>query len=123
MAVPDTRQPDKDQIALEDTGQPDTGQLYKRNVQNLSLMANGSADARKISDLFAKAYQVDPFTDRILGLSQNGTTQYKEISLADCKERNSRLVYCDCIYIPDHIPLRLQLLQGHHDPLAIGYPG
>jgi len=66
---------------------------------------------------------MDPFPERILGLLCDGTRRCNEISLADCKERNSRLLYRDCIYVPDHTPLRLQLLQNHHDPPAMGHPG
>jgi transposase InsO family protein len=105
-------------MAAPDAGQPDKG-----NAPNLSLMANDGPDAGKISALLAEAYRVDPFPDRILELLRNGTRQCKEISLADCKEWNGRLVYRDCIYVPDHIPLRLQLLQDHHDPPAMGHPG
>ena len=33
------------------------------------------------------------------------------------------MIYWDCIYVPDHVPLRLRLLQDHHDPPAVGHPG
>ena len=33
------------------------------------------------------------------------------------------MIYWDCIYVPDHIPLRLRLLQDHHDPPAVGHAG
>ena len=77
----------------------------------------------QISTLLEEAYQVDPFPERILGLLRDDIRHCKEISLADCKEKNGRLVYRDCIYVPDHMPLRLRLLQIHHDPPAIGHPG
>jgi hypothetical protein len=68
-------------------------------------------NARLISALFAEAYQIDSFSDRIIGLLQDGTRHCKEISLADYQENDSRLVYRNCVYVPDHLPLRLRLLQ------------
>jgi len=32
-------------------------------------------------------------------------------------------LYRDCTFVPDHTPLRLRLLQDHHDPPAMGHPG
>jgi len=93
-----------------DAGQPDAGQA-------------GQPENRRIATLLAEAYQVDEFLGPILGLLHDGTRQCKEISLADCKETNGRLFYQDCLYVPDYTPLRLQLLQDHHDPPAMGHPG
>ena len=95
-----------------DTGQPDTGQLDA-----------GQPDAGWIATLLTEAYQVDQFLGGILGLLHDSTRQCKEISLADCKEESGRLLYRDCIFVLDHTPLRLWLLQDHHDPPAMGHPG
>jgi len=65
---------------------------------------------------------VDQFPGQILGLLRDGTRQCKEISLANCKEMGGRLLYQDCTFVPDHTPLRLRLLQDHHDPPAMGHP-
>ena len=122
-----------------DAGRPDTLDV----ANSLSLMANdvpkaGQPDAvqldtvqpdavqpdpGRIATLLTEAYQVDQFPGRILGLLRDGTRQCKEISLADCKEMNGRLFYRDCIFVPDHTPLQLQLLQDHHDPPTMGHPG
>jgi len=77
----------------------------------------------KILTLLEEAYQVYPFPERILRLLRDDVQQCKEISLADCKEKNGRLVYRDCIYVPDHMLLRLRLLQNQYDPPVIGHPG
>jgi len=97
-------------------------------VNSLQLLANDVLDARQpdagqIATLLAEAYLVDQFPGWILGLLRDGTRQCKEISLADCKERSGRLLYRDCIFVPDHTPLQLRLLQDHHDPPAMGHPG
>jgi len=110
-----------------DAGRPDGLDA----VNSLSLMANDAPDAvqagqldnGRIATLLAEAYQVNQFPGRILGLLRDGTRQCKEISLADCKEMNGRLFYRDCLFVPDHTPLRLRLLQDHHDPPAMGHPG
>jgi len=51
--------------------------------------------AGRISTLLAEVYQADPFPEQILGLLRNCARQCKEISLANCKERNGRLIYRD----------------------------
>jgi len=61
----------------------------------------------QVSTLLEEAYQVDPFPEWILRLLRDDIRHSKEISLADCKEKNGRLVYRDCIYVPDHKLLRL----------------
>jgi len=97
---------------VPDIRQPDTGQLDA-----------GQPDARRIATLLTEAYQVDQFLGRILGLLRDGTRQCKEISLANCKKMGGRLLYRDCTFVLDHTPLRLRLLQDHHDPPAMGHPG
>jgi len=96
--------------AAPDAGQPDAGQA-------------GQPENGRIATLLAEAYQVDEFPGRILGLLRDGTRQCKKISLANCKETNGRLFYRDCLFVPDHTPLRLRLLQEYHDPPALGHPG
>jgi len=104
---------------------PDAEQLDagRMDVPGAEQIDARQPDAGRISKLLTEAYRADPFPERILGLLRNGARQYKEISLADCKERDSRLIYRDCIYVPDHVPLRLRLLQDNLDPPAMGYPG
>ena len=84
-------------------------------VNSLSLMGNdtsdarqldaGQLDARRITTLLTEAYQVDEFPGEILALLHDGTRQCKEISLAEYKGINGRLLYQDCIFLPDHTPL------------------
>jgi transposase InsO family protein len=85
--------------------------------------ADAVASVGRISAFLSEAYEMDPLPNRILELLRDGARHCKEVSLADCKEKDGRLIYCDCIYLPDHMPLRLQLLQDHHDPPAMGRPG
>ena len=75
-----------------------------------------------ITDLLKEAYETDPLPNRILKLLREGSRHSSEISLADCKVKDGRLIYRDFIYVPDHPPLQLRLLKDHHKPPAIGHP-
>jgi len=130
--VADARQPDDGRIDIPvagqaDAGQPDAGQpdagQPDAGQPDIGQPNTGQPDAGRISTLLAESYRADPFPTRILGLLRNGARQCKEISLAECKEQDGQLLYRDCVYVPDHPPLRLQLLQDHHDPPAMGHPG
>jgi len=81
------------------------------------------AERPATSDLFTEAYRIDLLPNRILRQLEEGSRHSREISLADCKVRDNRLIYRDCIYVPDYTPLRLRLLQDHHEPPAVGHPG
>ena len=108
----DAGQPDDGRIDVPDAGQPNAGQAEA-----------GQPDDGRMFTLLTEPCRAELFPSRILGLLWNGTQQCKEISLAECKERDGRLLYGDSVYVPDHPPLRLQLLQDHHDPPALGHPG
>ena len=77
-----------------------------------------------IPDLFKEACHTDPhLPNRILRQPEEVSRHSREISLANCKVKDNRLIYRDCVYVPDHMLLRLRLLLDHHDPPAIGHPG
>lgn len=76
-----------------------------------------------LETLFVDAYKSDPFPSSILRMLEDGVQISKDISLGDCSNLNNRLLYRDCHYVPDHDPLRLHLLQTHHDSPATGHPG
>jgi len=92
------------------------------HVQPVADHAN-HAERPATSDLFTEAYQIDLLSNRILRQLEEGSRHSREISLADCKVRDNRLIYQDCIYVLDYTPLRLRLLQDHHEPPAVGHPG
>ena len=81
------------------------------------------AERPATSDLFTEAYRINPLPNWILRQLEEGSRHSREISLADCKVRDNRLTYQDCIYVPDYTPLRLRLLGDHHEPPAVGHPG
>jgi hypothetical protein len=75
-----------------------------------------------LDELFHQGIAEDPFPVKVLEKLRNGVYHTKEFSLAKCREENGLLSYCNCIYVPSHNRLHLQILQSHHDPPAVGPP-
>lgn len=82
-----------------------------------------------LEELLATAYERDPTPSRIMDAIRKGDrrlppdlTQLK-IPLAECSERDARLYVRDRLFVPDHDPIRLRLLQTCHDDAAAGHPG
>jgi hypothetical protein len=89
----------------------------------LAMTASNQPDTSPtLSQLFHKAYDTDPFP-KVLEMLKNGTKQCKDITLAECEEHNNLLLYRWQIWVPDYEPLKLHLMQQHHDTLTAGYPG
>jgi hypothetical protein len=76
-----------------------------------------------LDELFLEAYQTDPFPSQVLTMLDNQVRHSRLISLAECGRDDNRLTYRNRIYVPNHEPLRLRLLQDHHDVPAAGHPG
>jgi len=95
------------------------------NVSSLYLLADDELefDAPDLEALWETAYDEDPFPNRILEMLTRGIRHCRQISLADCKRQGDRLLYRDRLYVPDHDPLRLEILRYHHDNPAAGHPG
>ena len=80
-------------------------------------------EEHSIDELFKQGFAADPFPARVLGMLRDGVRHTREISLAECREENGRLIYRNRIYVPSHDQLRLRILRSHHDPPAVGHPG
>src|SRR5690606_36033093 len=76
-----------------------------------------------LEELFDDAYEHDAFPRSVLQMLTDNVRYSKLISLGECAEVNGRLTYRSRLYVPDHEPLRLHLLQQHHEPPAAGHPG
>jgi len=63
-----------------------------------------------IENLFDQAYGEDLLPRDVLQQLQEGRTRSKQLSLAECKEENGHLIYRDRVYVPDYLPLKLQLI-------------
>ena len=47
----------------------------------------------------------------------------KCISLVECSERNGKLVYQNHVYVPNYMPLKLQIIKDFYDSPGAGHPG
>jgi hypothetical protein len=52
-----------------------------------------SPDTSTLGQLFHEACATDPFPNKVLQMLKDGTKQCKDITLAECKERNNLLLY------------------------------
>lgn len=103
--------------------------LKKENLDpKLSLLSGSLTNEPAVLDdplikLMTKAYEADPFPIKILNMLANKVQQSKEISLGECTNQRDWLYYRNSIYVPDYPPLKLFILQNHHDSPAAGHPG
>ena len=100
--------------------------LKPQNIdKSLRLLADlpQNQERPSLKTLFDLGYEADPFPSQIIQMLADNIQSSKEISLADCKVTNGQLRYRDCIYVPNYDPLRLRILQDHHDPPTMGHPG
>jgi hypothetical protein len=97
--------------------------IKPRNILQLSAMATPIPDSPVLAQLFTDSYNEDPFPNKILKLIRHGAKHCREISLAECDEHNNLLHYCQRIWVLNYEPLKLHLLQQHHDVPAAGHPG
>lgn len=87
-------------------------------------MANESAEKNApLQKSFDKEYITDSFPQKILDLRRKDTKHSKEISLTECTELDSRLLYQECLYVPDYSPLRLRIMKLYYNAPSAGYPG
>jgi hypothetical protein len=98
-------------LAATSPDQPDTSPTLR------------SPDAPTLSRLFCEAYDTDPFPKKVLEMLKNGMKQCKDITLAEYEEHDNLLLYRRQIWVPDYGPLKLHLMQQHHDTPTAGYPG
>jgi hypothetical protein len=80
-------------------------------------------DAVHLNRLLNEAYEADSLPNDILRMLRDGVRHSRRITLAECEERNGRLWYRDRLYVPEYEPLRLQLMQQHHETPVAGHPG
>ncbi|KAI0994621.1 hypothetical protein K3495_g13560 [Podosphaera aphanis] len=91
--------------------------------QTTHAVVNSGISKNELESLFVDGYNVDPFPEKILQLLRRGDQYSKEISLAECEEIDMKLTYRGKTYVPDHDPLKLQILKLYHDDPSAGHPG
>jgi hypothetical protein len=85
-------------------------------------MATLTLASPMLVQLFTNSYNEHPFPNTILKLIQDSGKYCREISLAEYDEHNNILYYHQRIWVLNYDPLKLYLLQQHHDNPAAGYP-
>ncbi|KAI0995439.1 Transposon Tf2-9 polyprotein [Podosphaera aphanis] len=93
------------------------------NLSATHAVVNSDISKNELESLFVDGYNVDPFPEKILQLLRKGDQYSKEISLAECEEIDTKLTYRGKTYVPDHDPLKLQILKLYHDDPSAGHPG
>lgn len=76
-----------------------------------------------ILQLFDEGYRIDPFPSEVLEMLRQNKRHSKDISLAECTEIDKRLFYRGCLYVPNHDPLKLEILKSYHDAASAGHAG
>lgn len=93
-------------------------------LKSHNLQLNATEESQPtLQELFNKGFEHDSIPHRLLKDIRNGIKQSRLLTLSDCKEENGYLLYQGRIYVPHYEPLKLQLIQNHHDSPAAGHPG
>jgi hypothetical protein len=96
--------------------------IKPENILQLSAIATPTPASLVLAQLFTDGYNEDPFPNNILKLIQDSAKHCRDISLAEGDEHNNLLRYHQRIWVPNYEPLKVHLLQQHHDVPAAGYP-
>ena len=81
------------------------------------------SEDKSIDELIDLGYEHDPTPNKILTLLRNGARHSKDITLAECEDRNGRLYYKERLYVPDWHELKMRLCKEYHDSPVAGHPG
>jgi hypothetical protein len=94
-------------------------------LDNLRLLADtppGNGQLPLDQDI-SEATKMDGFAQNILAILREGKKHCRELSLSECQEQDSHLLYQQRWYIPESDPLQLCILRSHHDLPTTGHPG
>src|SRR5215213_6083052 len=97
-------------------------------TQNLTLTTTSNSKLEQdslidIEQLWLQSYLEDSIPNQTLEDLRQGKQRSRHLPLALCKEENSRLIYENRVYVPNHAPLKLRIIRDHHDTPAAGHPG
>lgn len=79
--------------------------------------------APAFEDPWTQGSTTDKFVTDLLKMLEQGRLQSKTISLAKCTNCRGQIRYWGALYVPDFDPLKLALLNLHHDVRHAGHPG
>ena len=70
-----------------------------------------------------QGYAADSIPGEVVQALREGRRKSKYLIIAQCSKNNGKLRYQDRVYVPNHMPLKLHLIQEHHETPAAGHPG
>ena len=82
---------------------------------NIHSENNTEEEELTLKQLFEEGHQWDSLPHKVLQQLCDSEQRFKKITLSEYTEVNKQLHYRECVYIPDHHPLRLHLCKEHHD--------
>jgi hypothetical protein len=97
--------------------------IKPKNILQISEMAILTLASPALIQLFTNGYNEDPFPKKFLKLICDGAKHCCKISLAECNKYNNLLHYHQRLWVANYEPLKLHLLQEHHNIPDIGHPG
>ena len=74
-------------------------------------------------ELFDTAYEKDPIPNDVLGQLRRGQLRSKQLSLAECRDNERRLIYRGRLNVPNYMLLKVRLIQDFYETPAAGHPG
>ena len=89
---------------------------------NIHSENNTEKEELTLKQLFEEEHQWDSFSHKVLQQLHDSEQCFKKIMLSECTEINEQLHYRECVYVPDHHPLRLHLCKEHHDTPVAEHP-
>jgi len=90
--------------------------------EQLRILANDRIRVHSVQEQLREASERDGFVGRVLDAIRQGTSM-REITVAECSEKEGQLYFRERKYVPEDPELQLRLIREHHDVPLAGHPG
>jgi hypothetical protein len=97
--------------------------IKPHDVIHLLVDNDANDNGPTLDQIFEAAYMADPFPNKVLTMLDNGTRHSREISLGECGRDDNILTFRSRLFVSNYEPLRLRLMQPHHESPVAGHPG
>jgi transposase InsO family protein len=102
-------------------------------LDNLDTSETGESESSlsELDPLITEAYENDEIVKRLIAAKEQGLRRLPReimdqgirLAMGDLGVRGERLWVREKLYIPDHKPLRLKIMELHHEDPIAGHPG
>jgi hypothetical protein len=97
--------------------------LKRQNLaEQLRILANDLTKIGSMQEQLREASKQDNLRSRMLDAVRQGTSM-REITVAECSEKEGQLYYQGRRYVPEDPELQLPLIKEYHDTPLTGHPG